>query len=371
MRKLISEDERNGTVFNAKGDIALLGNITATVDNPNTASEGEIGLFFYQDGTYSITAPRGGTLTIHTGQPATGFWVDTTAPATGQAPWGDYDNNPATPNGCENYKFTRNSGPYEWGTIHWYPVAVDRTFNEYDPVYSPYVPGPIIMAELGQTAGSWTGMGYIRARVFIQNGTANGTWSITISNLAPGQQNPESRTITINLTAIGHKVAVGTGGCFIAGTQVLMSDGVTTKAIEDIVETDEVLSYEVPNRIDESDPTWIDWNQASLVGGSNTTSTVTSTDIVMVTEFYGINGMGITNHHRLLTFSPIDSLWKWRTPSEMTVGDTFRDAAGTDVTISTIVVENPTSLDTYTIGVETVDTFFVAMGDKFIVAHNK
>lgn len=210
--------------------------------------------------------------------------------------------------------------------------------------------------------------------------TANRTWSVLDGTPFAGSDKDVSFDVEIKRGAAGPTVATGTyslhseyedfGLCFGPDTIVLMEDD-SEKLMKDLSIGDTLKSYSVPNRIDESDPEWVNWSEPSVEEGTFTTSEVVSLSPHPQRTYFLINNeLKVTAAHRLLVYRDSVSNWMWVRPNDIAVGDTFYSVDKVEIPISSIelVIED---LTTYNINVEEVDSFYVKVGDEFIVAHNK
>ena len=160
-------------------------------------------------------------------------------------------------------------------------------------------------------------------------------------------------------------------GCFLPGTLVKKADN-TNVAIETLVVGDELKAYDIQGLPDSSlSNDWVTWFDSNITG-SNTTATVQVTNTYPgITEYYLINGtLKVTNDHHLLTFSFATGVWSFLQPSDIVVGNMFKTSTGGGHSISTITLETTPAIDTYTLDVETTDTYYVQCGSKYIVTHN-
>ncbi|OIP80991.1 hypothetical protein AUK45_02410 [Candidatus Peregrinibacteria bacterium CG2_30_44_17] len=125
----------------------------------------------------------------------------------------------------------------------------------------------------------------------------------------------------------------GKGGCFVAGTQIMMADG-SMKNIEDIESGDTILT-----RRSEFDD--------ELVTGE-----VAGTYEHYVSEYILINNMlGVTGEHVMLING------QWKLASDMTIGDVLVDADGHDVLVETIqYIDEPVYV--YNFEVKDYHTYF-------------
>ncbi len=79
----------------------------------------------------------------------------------------------------------------------------------------------------------------------------------------------------------------GNNGCLVYGTLINMADG-TTKAIENIVEGDEVVSYNIDGIGTEEE--WVNWSTNNL-SGTLSTSTVIKNKLATYHYYYLINNL--------------------------------------------------------------------------------
>jgi len=313
--KLIKTDIENlseGFELNAKGDLVSVSSITATTISATTS-----GL-----ATIQIKA-AGNYITLTTG--TDGSWVTT---GSGWVGGSNYTLSLGTP------VFTGSGTPNMIpSTATVYNLGTDRVIS------------------LSLSAG-------------LSNVSGAAVWSGTFTNIATAATN--SVTITANVSA----EAAG-GPCFGAGTLVT-KDGGAKVPIENIQVGDVLVAYSVPNRIDESDPTWVDWTTTAINDGFYTTSTVVSTNTHDVTEYYIINGsLVVTDDHRLLIYDASAHIWKWMIPSTISVGDFMYNETGAITMVSSSTFVNNDPITTYNLNVENIDTFMVDIAGTSIVAHNK
>lgn len=123
------------------------------------------------------------------------------------------------------------------------------------------------------------------------------------------------------------------GGCFAAGTQVLMADG-STRVIEDVKIGDYVLTKE-------SD------KSSKLVKAK-----VIDTHERVVSGYMIINGhLRVTNNHKLWVNN------SWKEAGSAQIGDTFIDSKGKPILVSSIEWVNG-KFGVYNLGVEKYQTYF-------------
>lgn len=122
----------------------------------------------------------------------------------------------------------------------------------------------------------------------------------------------------VNYTYLSHQPIVsdadgGKGGCFVAGTKILMADG-SSKNIEDIVTGDKVLT-----RNSEWDETLVEVNVMNTIEHE-------------VSEYLLVNGsLGVTEEHVLFING------QWQLAKDLAVGDSLVNADGDRVMVESIV----------------------------------
>jgi len=310
---VLQENENNGTVFNAKGDVAQL------------ASASAIGFSAVAPNVVSVTLNADGTITKNGNTFTSGdnFWVDTDGS-------NDTPVNPAAWVGDANYTLTWTAPTGSGGT----PSPAGAQVSEVS------FPQTFTLAD--------------------NNGGALATWNVTIHNNNVGASFPTG-FVSIDLEA--------NGACFEGNTPVLMADN-TQKLIKNIVIGDVLAAYSVPNRIDESVVGWENWEESALTGGFGTTSTVTGVTPRDVSSYYILNNdIKVTPGHVMLIFKQSSSTWQWVLVSDIAIGDLMYDNTGNTVAITSMVTMSDT-ITVYNIDVENVDTFYVNMNNDLVVVHN-
>lgn len=133
------------------------------------------------------------------------------------------------------------------------------------------------------------------------------------------------------------------GGCFLAGTKILMADG-SLKNIEDVTIGDKILT------------------RRSDYSNNLTVDAVTKTFVHKVAGYLVINNrLKVTPEHRLFISG------EWKTAKEAKVGDVLLDSSGQQVEISSIS-EMSGRFTVYNLTVENTHTFFA---DNFYVHNSK
>lgn len=159
--------------------------------------------------------------------------------------------------------------------------------------------------------------------------------------------------------------------CFIGETLVSMSDG-TEKRIDAIEVGDSVKSLLFPGMQDQNNPNWEEWTTTDLDNAIYHTSIVVEVTPHTSEHRRVFNGnLTITNGHFLLVYKTADSEWVWSRPAQISIGDKLYDVINDTEIIITSIVEEHNAVEVYSIDVENFDTYFVRMGNTFILTHNK
>jgi len=200
-------------------------------------------------------------------------------------------------------------------------------------------------------AFNWPGTG--------QTGTAQGDLDVQIE---------------LTILSIGGGPGGGPGGCHLAGTNVLMSDG-TNKLIEEIVAGDEVVSYGF-NGLSQEEEAWNTWS--TIENDFVSTAAVSEVKSIGVNQFnaYRKINTSVKNDHIRITYEhPVlvkrgDEI-RYMSISKLTEGDKlyYRDLSGSIDWIDFVSMETVQTEEvftTYTLDVEKEDSY-LANG---LVAHN-
>ena len=200
-------------------------------------------------------------------------------------------------------------------------------------------------------AFNWPGTG--------QTGTAQGDLDVQIE---------------LTILSLGGGPGGGPGGCHLAGTNVLMSDG-TNKLIEEIVAGDEVVSYGF-NGLSQEEEAWNTWS--TIENDFVSTAAVSEVKSIGVNQFnaYRKINTSVKNDHIRITYEhPVlvkrgDEI-RYMSISKLTEGDKlyYRDLSGSIDWIDFVSMETVQTEEvftTYTLDVEKEDSY-LANG---LVAHN-
>ncbi len=124
------------------------------------------------------------------------------------------------------------------------------------------------------------------------------------------------------------------GGCFLAGTQILMANG-RTKSIEDLVIGDEILT------------------RLSDINGKKVKATIQGTSSHKVGGYLVVNGkLRVTPEHVVF------SNGEWKEMARVRVGDTMIDTTGNSVRVDSMEVVNAPGTEVYNIVVNKYHTYF-------------
>lgn len=156
----------------------------------------------------------------------------------------------------------------------------------------------------------------------------------------------------------------GGGGCFIAGTEILLSDN-TVKLIENLQVGDQLTSYNIEGLPLYSDDQNVlsTWN-TSNIQGDYTTATVVNIKPFSTDKIININGLLQTtpNHRHLVK---VGDIWSFIEAKDIKVGDILRNYNNEEVVVET-VSEEVGDFTAYTLDVEDVDLFY----GNGILTHN-
>lgn len=154
------------------------------------------------------------------------------------------------------------------------------------------------------------------------------------------------------------------GGCFIAGTEIILSDN-TVKVIEDLQIGDQLTSYNIEGLPLYSDDQNVlsTWN-TSNIQGDYTTATVVNIEPFSTDKIININGLLQTtpNHRHLVK---VGDIWSFIEAKDIKVGDILRNYNNEEVVVET-VSEEIGDFTAYTLDVEDVDLFY----GNGILTHN-
>ena len=156
----------------------------------------------------------------------------------------------------------------------------------------------------------------------------------------------------------------GSGGCFISGTEITLSDN-TVKVIEDLQIGDQLASYNIEGLPLYSDDQNVlsTWN-TSNIQGDYTTATVVNIEPFSTDKIININGLLQTtpNHRHLVK---VGDIWSFIEAKDIKVGDILRNYNNEEVVVET-VSEEVGDFTAYTLDVEDVDLFY----GNGILTHN-
>lgn len=191
-----------------------------------------------------------------------------------------------------------------------------------------------------------------------------------------------TKAVTIQETGGG-----GTGGggsCFIAGTEILMSDN-TWKRIETITLDDVVKSVQIPTLPDADEyVVYATWQATTLDNMVSSSAEVVLNQGDYYYDHYEIidaenNVIKATHEHPLLIQRYHDEvdvdgtsrmIYRWARVRELLASDKLITIDGTPITIHSIrkVVGEDIF---YSLNVEVTDSYIVRWGDKMVIAHNE
>jgi hypothetical protein len=153
--------------------------------------------------------------------------------------------------------------------------------------------------------------------------------------------------------------------CLTSDSPILKSDG-TIVEIGDLEEGDILSGYSL-NGLSEDESAYLDWSTDSL-STSATTTQVVSIIYSFADRYYNINSDEIkaTAEHPLLVKDSSDDNYKFKTVSNIQVGDKLIKGDSTEVAVTSITAVNSTT-EIVSIDVETNDTYLV----NGYITHNK
>ncbi len=237
------------------------------------------------------------------------------------------------------------------------------------------------------SAGGWSGWASSHA-IAADSVTAKRIY-YRMKGTCPGSPtgNQQSDQMTIAVSATGAtgdsntatltKEAASGGGCFIAGTPVLMSNG-TTKNIEDIVVGDVLSSMTIDGMTLNDD--WDSYKDFTTNDISSSSLSTADVESVRIYEDYLLskrislsNGetMTVTAYHPLFVYR--DGNYIWAKPEEEFTGDNVLlstdKLVNKDKQLITIqsMEDISDSVNVYTLDVEDLDVYFV----NGVLVHNK
>lgn len=159
-------------------------------------------------------------------------------------------------------------------------------------------------------------------------------------------------------------IDTGGGGCFIAGTEITLSDN-TVKVIEDLKIGDQLASYNIEGLPLYSDDQNVlnTWNTSNIQGDYATT-TVTNIQPFNTDKIININGLLQTtpNHRHLVK---VEGIWSFIEAKDIKVGDILRNYNNEEVVVET-VSEEVGNFTAYILDVEDIDLFY----GNSILTHN-
>jgi hypothetical protein len=208
--------------------------------------------------------------------------------------------------------------------------------------------------------------------------TSTRAWTVKDTNVGGLGYKDVDFTVEIKKGIAGPTVATGLygayseweGTCFGPDTIVLMEDN-SEKLMRDLDVGDVLRSYSVPNRIDESDPEWVNWKEPEVDSGTMTTSKVASLNSFDQGACFLINNeLKVTAAHHLLVYRESIANWMWVRPHEISVGDLFYNSDKVEIPVASIEFIRG-AITVYNVDVEDIDSFYVKVNDEFIVVHNK
>lgn len=240
---------------------------------------------------------------------------------------------------------------------------------------------------LSTSAGGWSG--WATSHAIAADSVTNKRIYYRMKGTCPGTPtgNQQSDTMTIAVSATGAtddsntatltKNAAAGGGCFIAGTPVLMSNG-TIKNIEDIVVGDVLSSMTIDGMTLDGDwDSYKDFTTNDISSSSLSTADVESVriyeDHLLSKRISLSNGetMTVTAYHPLFVYR--DGNYIWVKPEEEFTGDNVLlstdKLVNKDKQLITIqsMEDISDSVNVYTLDVEDLDVYFV----NGVLVHNK
>lgn len=225
---------------------------------------------------------------------------------------------------------------------------------------------------------SYSGNGGTVTTTFTRNsaGPSNVNWVFTYPDDLSQTGTVSGQTIQLlELTfTSGSTGPGGPGGCHLAGTEILMSDG-TTKLIEELVAGDMVASYGF-NGLSQEEEAWLEWSTTDndFVATAGT-SEVKSIGINQYTAYRKINTSVKDDHIRITHEHPVlvnrSGEIRYMSVRHLQSGDKlyYRYDNGTAGWVDFLSMETVQTEDiftTYTLDVEVEDSY-LANG---LVAHN-
>lgn len=191
---------------------------------------------------------------------------------------------------------------------------------------------------------------------------------VTISDPSPTTSTTVARRLQIGAISQSSYSGGGGGGeCFLAGTPILMSNGLY-KNIENILIGDVLASEMITSIVDESDPNWFAWstNDATFKTSYLSSANVAGIQTFAVGEYYRINGtICATGGH--VMFVKRNDTWLYSRVSDLVIGDIFFTSGQTELTLSSLELFTA-NVDVYLLDVESNDCYFV--GNENILVHN-
>lgn len=161
-----------------------------------------------------------------------------------------------------------------------------------------------------------------------------------------------------------YSCSTGGNGCFIAGTEITLSDN-TVKVIEDLQIGDQLASYNIEGLPLYSDDQNVlnTWNTSNIQGDYATT-TVTNIQPFNTDKIININGLLQTtpNHRHLVK---VGDVWSFIEAKDIKAGDILRNYNNEEVIVET-VSEELGNFTAYTLDVEDVDLYY----GNGILTHN-
>jgi hypothetical protein len=236
-----------------------------------------------------------------------------------------------------------------------------------------------LVANLPQISYNVDGTGGTVTTTFTRNsaGTSLFDWVFTYPSEVEAQTGTVTGQQTQQLALTFTSVSTGPGGpggCHLAGTEILMSDG-TTKLVEELVAGDMVVSYGL-NGLSQEEEAWLEWsttdNDFAATAG---TSEVKSIGINQYNAYRKINTSVKDDHIRITYEHPVlvnrSGEIRYMSVRHLQSGDKlyYRYDNGTAGWIDFLSMETVQTEDvftTYTLDVEAEDSY-LANG---LVAHN-
>lgn len=193
-----------------------------------------------------------------------------------------------------------------------------------------------------------------------------------------------AQTVNITVQETGGGGTGGGGSCFIAGTEILMSDN-TWKRIETITLDDVVKSVQIPTLPDADEyVVYATWQATTLNNMVSSSAEVVLNQGDYYYDHYEIidaenNVIKATHEHPLLIQRYHDEvdvdgtsrmIYRWVRVRELLASDRLITIDGTPIDIHSIrkVVGEDIF---YSLNVEVTDSYIVRWGDKMVIAHNE